>query len=101
MSRPEAEDYQDKVRFVGHRKSEPDWRSTRDPHTAGRQGALPGKMQSKSKRNWMIAPLLNSCFGPLSGADKTFRFAPDAGQITVAKLAERFFGQLTITAQGR
>jgi hypothetical protein len=89
MSRPEAEDYQNKVRFVGHRKPVPE------------TGALPGKMQSKSKRNWMIAPLLNSCFGPLSGADKTFRFAPDAGQITVAKLAERFFGQLTITAQGR
>src|SRR5436189_104986 len=55
----------------------------------------PDKMESKSKRNLMIAPLLHACFGPLSGADETLRLAPDAGQITVAKLAERFFGQLT------
>ena len=45
--------------------------------------------------------LLYACFGPLSGADKTLRFAPDAGQITVAQLAKRFFGQLAISAQGR
>jgi len=45
--------------------------------------------------------LLYACFGPLSGADKTLRFAPDAGQITVAKFAEGFYGQLAIPTQGR
>jgi hypothetical protein len=47
------------------------------------------------------ARLLSACFGPLSGVDEKLWLAPDAGQITVSKLAESFFGQLAIPAQSR
>ena len=38
MSRPEAEDYQDKVRFVGHRKSEPGLAQHPRPAHGGQAG---------------------------------------------------------------
>src|SRR5437016_12672444 len=45
--------------------------------------------------------LLYAFFGLLSVVDKTLRFAPDAGQITVAKFNEGFYGLLSIPTQGR
>ena len=65
----------------------------------GEPRGLPGQNRIQIRKK--IAPLLYACFGPLSGVDKTLRFAPDAGQITLSKLAEHFFGQPTISAQGR
>jgi hypothetical protein len=92
MSRPEAKNYQNKVRFGGT----PKVRAGLASHP--RRARYPEKKESKSERNWTIALLLHACFGPRSGADKMLRFAPDAGQIAVSKLAERFLSQLTIIA---